>query len=419
MVLVYGKGRSGNAAAELLKKKGIDFLIVDDTDFNENIIDKISEIVVSPGIPFFHRIFKIAKRKNIPVIGEVELAYRYWKGDIVAVTGTDGKSTTTKMIYDFLKEDTENIFIGGNYGKPFSEIVLESENGTAILELSSFQIYSTQKFSPDISVFLNVSSDHLNWHKRFKHYLFSKYRLLKKTKNFAVLNYDNFYTKNVCTEGKKLFFSLKELPKNIEGAYFDGRYLNIRINGKTEKIIEMKNLPIKGIHNIQNILAASLVAKLKGVKKLDLHNRIRSFEPLPYRLEFIGSYKGVEIYNDAKSTTVQSLEMAIKSFLDKKIIVIAGGINKGGDFSTLKKYRNIKKFILIGRDRNQIKSMLAPFFETKTEDNLEKAFYEAALSAEKGDVILFSPGCASFDMFKNYIDRGEKFKGIVKGLING
>ncbi len=418
MLLIYGKGKSGQSAKALAEKKGFEAAVVDDNDFKEKYIEKTSMIVVSPGIPFYHPIYKLAKKKRIPIIGEVEFAYRFWKGKVIAVTGTDGKSTTVKLIYDILKREKEDIFIGGNYGIPFSEIVLERETGTAVLELSSFQIYSTVYFKPDVGVFLNISTDHLDWHRRFLHYLISKYRLFKrqKTENYAVLNFDNRYVFQTKTMAKKMYFSLKPLPGEYEGAFLKDDWIYIRKMDKEEKIVNIKNLPVKGIHFVQNVMASILAVQSQGIRKASIEKGIYEYKPLPFRLEYEGNIKGVEIYNDAKSTTVQSLLMALKSFPDKNVILIAGGINKGGDFSVLKREKNLKKVILIGRDKEKIKKMIQPDINPDLSNSLEEAFNRALYYAEKDDVILFSPACASFDMFKNYIDRGNRFKKIVSGL---
>ncbi len=417
-VLIYGSGKSGQAAFLLAKEKGLSPFIVDDKSFDEKYLSDIDLIVVSPGIPFFHKIFKLAKKKGIEIVGETEFAYRFWKGKVIAVTGTDGKSTTTKLIYDILKRERKDIFIGGNYGIPFSEIVLEKETGTAVLELSSFQIYTLKSFKPDTAVFLNISKDHLDWHKKFSHYMYSKYKLFKlQNENcVAILNFDNSYTRDTKTKGKKLFFSLKELPENYSGIFLKENLICVKKNDKKEELINVEDFPVKGIHFIQNVMAASLVALEEGVSKESIKETVENFESLPYRLEYEGSIKGIDFYNDAKSTTVQSLLMAVRSFPEKNLVVIAGGIDKGGDFSLLKNEKNIKKFILIGRDKEKIGKILSKYFDVDYAASLEEAVKKSITYAEKDDVVLFSPACASFDMFKNYIDRGEKFKRIIKGL---
>ncbi len=419
-VLIYGKGLSGEAAARLCEKKGLNYKLVEDKDFTEETLNEIDIVVVSPGIPFFHPIFKLCKRRKIPVISEIDFASFFWEGKVIAITGTDGKSTTTKIVYDILRLYKKDVFIGGNYGIPFSDIVIEKNRGIAVLELSSFQIYSTKFLKPDTGVFLNISEDHLNWHKKFRHYLYSKIRLFKNLNrnSLAVINKDDFFSSCITTEGKKVYFSLKALEENEEGIFLRDGFLWIKKGKNVEKFLDVKEIPVAGIHNIQNVMAATLVCLNEGLSKDKIVKGIKSFEPLPYRLEYKGKVKGVDVYNDAKSTTVQSLKMAVKSFPEKKVIVIAGGINKGGDFSILKEEKNIKGFVLIGKDKESIKNMVESYFHVKTADSLEEALKKALLIAEKDDVIVFSPGCASFDMFKNYIDRGESFNKVLKGFLN-
>jgi UDP-N-acetylmuramoylalanine--D-glutamate ligase len=418
MLLIYGKGKTGEGVKNLADKLGIESVLVDDTDFKEEYLKKTSKIVVSPGIPFYHKIYKLAKKYKIDIEGEIEFANRYFNGDIIAITGTDGKSTTTKLIHHII--GNERASIGGNYGIPFSEIVLEEPNKDVVLELSSFQIYSTKSLKPKIAVLLNISTDHLDWHRRICHYKLSKYKLFKNMEktDFAVINYDDKNIDNFKTKAKKYFFSLNELPENLEGSYLKNNKIIVSISGNKKEIKIPKHM--KGIHNIQNMLASSLVAYLYGINPQIIEKKLATFEPLPFRMEYIGSIKGIDFYNDAKSTTIQSLKMALKSFNSKNIYLIAGGINKGGDFSELKELisQNVKKAILIGRDKEEIKKMIEGSTEIELKNSLKEAVTDAFMSAKEGDIILFSPACASFDMFKNYIDRGQQFNKIFSELKN-
>ncbi|WP_457641779.1 UDP-N-acetylmuramoyl-L-alanine--D-glutamate ligase [Persephonella sp.] len=420
MILIYGKGKSGNAVARLLEKKNIDYKITDDKDFKPSDLKNINEIVVSPGIPFFHPVFKLAREKRIPIIGEVELAYKFFKGKVIAITGTDGKSTTAKLIHHLI--GNEKAQIGGNYGTPFSELILKSSRKTTVLELSSFQIYSLKNFKPEIAVFLNFSTDHLDWHRKLCHYKLSKYKLFRNQteKDITILNYDDTVVKNCTTRGRKYYFSLKKLPRNVYGAYFEKNKIILKIkNQKME--IDSSVIPLKGLHNIQNAMAAVLTAYFYGIKFEIIKERLKTFEPLPHRMEYIETINGIQFYNDAKATTVQAVKKALQSFNGKKIVLITGGINKGGDFSVLKDElkKNVKKVFIIGKDKEQIFSMIKDYTSCEKVDTLESAVNHAYLTAEKGDVILLSPGCASFDMFKNYKDRGDRFKNLVKELKNG
>ncbi|MCX7760478.1 MAG: UDP-N-acetylmuramoyl-L-alanine--D-glutamate ligase [Hydrogenothermaceae bacterium] len=423
MVVVFGKGKTGEAVKRFLDSKGIENILIDDKD-RFKLDRKVEEIVISPGVPFFHNIYKEAKKLAIPVISEIELADRFYKGKKIAITGTDGKTTTTSIIYHILK-DIPNTFVGGNYGIPFVDIVDKTdENSTVVLELSSFQLYSCKNFKPEIAVVLNISKDHLDWHKKMSHYILSKYKITKNQtdKDFLILNYDDPIVRDFSSKADKYYFSTEQIPENLKGIYMKD-YKKSDINTATfvlqiDKKIEFTvNTKLVGLHNIQNIMASILATYLYGLKIEDIIEKIESFEPLPHRIEFVKEIQGVKFYNDSKATTVQAVKRALESF-DKGIILILGGINKGGDFSILGNIlkERVKKVYIIGRDKDQIESMIKPFCETEKVDSLEEAVKKSFKSAENGDTVLLSPGCASFDMFKSYADRGNQFKDIVRKL---
>lgn len=424
MILIYGKGKTGEAVKRFLDDIGKDSVVVDDRDSITNL-DGVELIVVSPGVPFYHDIYKKATLRKIPIISEIEFADRYFKGKKIAITGTDGKTTTTSLIYHILNGEKE-AYIGGNYGIPFVDIVSRaSKNSVAVLELSSFQLYSTKNFKPDIAVFLNISKDHLDWHKKFCHYLFSK---LKITKNQTeddklILNYDDEIVSKTNSKADKYYFSLKKLPQDKKGIYLldykrqeDISIIKAVLQENQERIFTIETKLI-GMHNVQNIMAAFLAVYLYGLDIEYILEKIKTFEPLPHRIEFVREINGVRFYNDSKATTVQAVMRALESF-DGKIILILGGINKGGDFSILGKTlkEKVKKVFLIGKSKDEIEDMIKEFCVTEKVDKLEDAVKGAYKIAEKSDTVLLSPGCASFDMFKSYADRGEKFKEIVKQL---
>ncbi|MEZ0323294.1 MAG: UDP-N-acetylmuramoyl-L-alanine--D-glutamate ligase [Hydrogenothermaceae bacterium] len=423
MIVIFGKGKTGESVKRFLDSKGIDKIIIDDKD-RFKLDNTVKEIVISPGVPFFHRIYKEAKKLNIPVISEIELADRFYKGKKIAITGTDGKTTTTSLIYHILK-DIQNTFVGGNYGIPFIDIVDKTDkDSTVVLELSSFQLYSCKNFRPDIAIVLNISKDHLDWHKKMCHYILSKYKITKNQtyKDFLILNYDDHIVRNFQSKADKYYFSIKEIPKNLKGIYLkDHKKSDINtatfILQDNKKVEFTINTKLVGLHNIQNIMASILATYLYGLKIEDIIKKIETFESLPHRIEFITEIQGVKFYNDSKATTVQAVMRALESF-DKGIFLILGGINKGGDFSILKNLLKdrVKKVFIIGRDREEIESMIKPFCETEKVNSLEEATKKSFESAEKGDVVLLSPGCASFDMFKSYVDRGNQFKDIVRKL---
>jgi UDP-N-acetylmuramoylalanine--D-glutamate ligase len=425
MILIYGKGKTGESLKNLSDFLEIPSKIIDDSEFFSNFnLKNYEKVVISPGIPFYHPIFKESKKNSIQIEGEIEFGYKFFNGKIISITGTDGKSTTTKMIYQILKSKNENVFIGGNYGIPFSEIILKVlkdkiQNPTVVLELSSFQIYSTKKFKPDVAVFLNFSEDHIDWHRKKKHYFLSKQKLFKNLdeNSLAVLNYDDKVVRSIKTNAAKYFFSLHILPENLEGIYLRGNDILLRMNNKEKNLFKTDILNLRGTHNIQNMLASILVGILNKIPVEKIKKSIEEFKGLPHRLEFVGEINGITFYNDSKATTVQSVEKAVLSF-DKNVILISGGINKGGDFSKLNPIlkEKVKKVFLIGKDKEEIKNMIKGSTEVELTDTLEESIYKAFSKANKQDIILFSPGCSSFDMFKNYEDRGNSFKEIVNKL---
>lgn len=395
MKLIYGKGCTGQALVDFCEENGIDYFLMDDNDFSLSVLEKVDEIIVSPGVPFYADIYKLARKRRIPIIGEIEFAYRYKKGKIIAITGTDGKSTTTKLVYDILKNFNDNTFIGGNYGIPFISFVDKlTESSITVLELSSFQIYSTRTFRPHIAVILNIDIDHLNWHKKLKHYVYSKLRITRNQthEDYLIIN------------------------KNLKNLHFNTKAKIIEINIKETEILNLEKVKLKGKHNLENISVAIQISKIFNLELEKVKEVIENFSPLEHRLEFLGTFNGVKIYNDAKSTTVQATRKAIEA-MDSPVILIAGGIDKGGNFKDLRNSLNkkAKLVILIGRDKEKIKKDIN-FKNTVFANTLEEALNIAIKHSEKKDTILFSPGCASFDMFKNYIDRGNQFKNLVNKL---
>ncbi len=419
-ILIYGKGKTGEAVKKFCDKNKIQNIITDDKSYSENLIKNVDTVVVSPGIPFYHRIFKDAKRYKKEIIGEVELAYRFLnkKNKIIAITGTDGKSTTTKLTAHFLSSKY-NTYICGNYGIPFIEVIEKANKnpGFIVIELSSFQIYSTKTFKADVGVFLNFSKDHLDWHKKLSHYFLSKEKLFKNLSkdSIALLNADDKCIKNTKTHAKKIFFSQKNPKADI---FIENKHIKIKLRNTIFRF-KNTNKNLIGTHNTENIAISSTIALFYSINSQEIQKLIETFEPLPYRLEFVRQINGISFYNDSKSTTVQSLQKAVESF-DKKIILIIGGINKGGDFSILKPIlsKKVKKIYLIGKSKHEIKKMIEGCCKLELTDTLEDAVISAYRYAETGDIILLSPGCASFDMFKNYKERGEAFKKAVFS-ING
>ncbi len=412
-VLIWGRGISGKACAELLKSKGIEFFIGDDNDSTDprDYLDIVDTVVLSPGIPPRHPIWRLAQEKEIEVVGELELAWRFFEGKAIAITGTDGKSTTTHITYLILKRFFDNVEEGGNIGIPFSSVVLKNPKSLAVLEISSFQGKTLKTFKPFIGAFLNFSPDHLDWHINVDDYLHSKYNIFAKQdfQDTLILNANQEEVKNTPSEAKKVFFCESCQLRIYKGV---GLYEDIELFDATK-------LKIQGRHNYYNALVASYIAYSLGVDVSTIQDVLYTFEGLPYRMEFLGEYDGVKVYNDSKSTTPNAMKAALESMPDGKVILIAGGKDKGLDFSFLRDLvkSKVKLAFLIGEARQKIREEWKNIVPIELKDTLEEAVKESFEKANYGDILLFSPGCASFDMFQDYKERGEAFKKLVQDMV--
>lgn len=440
-VTVVGLAKSGMAAALLLKKLGARVWATDSGDSEslretkglleaegikvelgrhtrEFIKDK-GLVVISPGVPEDSQVLKWAAEYKVPVIGEIELGYICSKAPIVAVTGTNGKSTTTTLIGEILKKGGKRAVVCGNIGNPFcGEIAKVKKNSVVVLEVSSFQLESIKSFKPHVAVALNISQNHFDRHPDLPAYIGAKSRIFKNQDkgDWAVLNYDDPLVKKLKakTRAKILFFSRKN-KKAL--AFFENGSVFIGQGKKTQKICSVSELKIKGAHNIENVLACLCVASIFGITPKKIKEALVGFKGLEHRFEHVATVRGVEFINDSKGTTVLATIMAIES-CEKPIVLIAGGHDKGSDFGKARQVvgAKVKKLVLIGEAREKIKDHLigaAPcIFAETMKDAVKKAFFES----EEGDCVLLSPMCASFDMFRNFEERGRVFKEIVRTL---
>ncbi len=383
---------------------------------SKEILDnyKIDKIIVSPGVPLNIPILEYAREKKIDCIGDIELFYGFFPENYyIGITGTDGKTTTTTLVYELIKTE-KNALLGGNIGIPVFDLYSKVKRDSFIvLELSSFQLEAIKNFRPNIALFLNLAEDHLDRYSSMEEYLMAKKRIfLNQTNNdYAIINYDSPYYEKIIegVKSKILTFSTKSEKATIY-------YKNNMIYYEGKLFINREEIFIKGIHNVENSMAAILAAKICNISDDSIKNVLRNFKGVEHRLEFIRNINGVDYYNDSKSTTVNSLEKALLSFY-KPIILIAGGRDKGLDFTKIRElvHKKVKCLILIGEAKEKIKNELE-FDNTFFENSLENAVKLAKEKAKEGDVILLSPGCASFDMFKNYEERGKVFKDIVNSL---
>lgn len=387
----------------------------------ENVnLDNIEIIITSPGVPLTNPIIQEAVKRKIEVIGDIELFYRL-RPDItyIAITGTDGKTTTTNLTYKVLNSYLPNTFIGGNVGIPIFSLY-EKNIKNLVLEVSSFQIDTTTIFKPRIGVITNIAKDHLDRYNSFEDYIKSKFALFKNStsQDIVILNKSLISLYDVSKiVGEKIFFSAYRGKENFsdEEVYLDGCW--VCMNG--ERIIDTNKVKLLGKHNIENIMVAVAVGMKMGVPRELIQEVIYSFEPLPHRMEFVAEIDGVRYINDSKATTINAMVSAIKS-LDNPIILIVGGLDKGMDFSeaieTIKS--KVKYVIAIGNTKEMIFSSLIGngFDKCYKASSLEEAIIKAKEVSSSGDIVLFSPAYASFDMFKNYEHRGECFKNIVLSM---
>ena len=406
--LILGKGVSGRGAATLLKSIGFSFDFYQDGDPFPDL-SVFDFAVKSPGFSINHKILRYLRAKKVPTLGEIELAFRFSRGKIVSVTGTNGKSTTTAIIHNSLKTNGYKTFIGGNFGVPFSEFALKTESDTtSVIELSSFQIEDIRSYRSEVSVILNITPDHMNRYRNLKEYALAKIKLIKHS-DVTVLNRDDKLLKGLKGENL-LFFSRKEKAD----VYIKNGSIVVNVRGKSE--IPVGELPLKGVHNLENYMAAAAVLSLLGLTEEEIVKGFKSFKGLPHRTEPVETVSGVRFINDSKSTNPDSMKKALESF--ESVILIAGGSDKGLDFSHLKELfkERVKAAVFIGETGELLTETFKETTLTVRADSMEEAVRKAFELSEKGDTVLLSPGCASFDMFKNFEERGEAFKQAVLKL---
>ena len=385
---------------------------------SSEILDEIDLIILSPGVPLKSNLMKEAINKEIEIISEIEFAYNIRpKINYIAITGTDGKTTTATLTHKIISASKKARLLG-NVGNTFSKDVLFiDENETVILELSSFQLETIDKFKPNISVLLNIADDHLDRYSDINEYFDAKKNIYKnqKSDDKLILNMDNEYTASLIenvNNASILTYSTKNKNATI---YLDDDD-NIYYYG--ELLFSIKERVIIGSHNRENILVSTLIALKENIETNIIKHQVNAFKGLPHRMEIVRSINGVTFINDSKATSLSSVLASIKSF-NKNIILIMGGQNKGIDFRPiLDDIKNkVKVLILIGEARHELEKML-PYEKSKIIENFDEAFNYAYSLSEEGDTVLLSPGCTSFDSFKNYEERGNYFKTLVNSLKN-
>lgn len=442
--LVCGMAKSGVSAAELLKRKGANVTLQDlKTEDKldkatveylkeigvelflgnnpDEILDKFSLMVMSPGIPMDLPFVEAAKAKGIEVIGEMELACRVGKATIVAITGTNGKTTTTSLAGEIMQNFNGKTYVVGNIGTPYSDYAEEAgEDSVAVAELSSFQLESIDTFHPKVSAVLNITPDHLNRHKTLENYIAAKERVfLNQTeKDYVILNYNDSATLAMAnhTKAQVIYFSLK---KPVNGVYSDENSIYIDCMGYNEKLIDIDELNILGDHNVENAMAAAACCVCAGADLDTIRKTLREFKAVEHRIEYVATVNGVDYYNDSKGTNPDASIKAVLA-MKKPICLIAGGYDKGSSFDEWVSYfeGRVKYTAVIGAVKEQLVASLdkVGFKNYEVADTFEAAFKMCADHASEGDCVLLSPACASWDMFDSYEQRGEIFKELVGNI---
>jgi UDP-N-acetylmuramoylalanine--D-glutamate ligase len=438
-VLVVGLGKSGVASALFLKAHGAR-VTVSDTKPQDELKNEIPAlldqgiavetgghgertfrgqdlIVVSPGVPVDAPLLVQARALGEKVIGEIELAAEFFPGKIIAITGSNGKTTTTTLAGEILAAGGVSTAVGGNIGTPAISLVERATaDTTAVLEVSSFQLETIQKFRPRIAVVLNVTPDHLDRHRTFAAYTDAKARIFEnqQTDDFAVLNADDPTCIEMAARTRAQVFLFSRKREVQQGAYVHQGQVLFRDSKGQREIMLLSEIPLKGAHNVENVLAAVCVGALSGIDPGKIRKAVASFKAVEHRLEYVATIRGVEYYNDSKATNVDATIKALESF-PANIHLILGGKDKGSDYSVLNELlrQRVKRVYTIGAAAGKIESQIKGA-EIVHAETLENAIKRASESAQPGDVVLLAPACASFDQFRSYEHRGKIFKDVVK-----
>ena len=440
-MVILGGGESGVGAAILAKQKGYDVFLFDESslkdgyrnelkqasvvfaekDADEDFILGADEVVKSPGIPDTNDWVRKIRDKGIPVISEIELAYRF-KGDskIIAITGSNGKSTTTALVYHICNTAGLDCALVGNIGYSFAKQVAEDPKPLYVAEISSFQLDDISEFRPDIALLLNITEDHLDrYDYKFENYIKSKFRItMNQTSNdYFIYNEDDevitSYLKLINPLSKLTPLSMKREVK--QGGYIKSEELNINVNSERQTM-SIYDFALKGKHNQFNTMAACVAGATMDIRKEKIREAVQTFQSLEHRMETVATVRGVEFINDSKATNVNSTWYALES-MTKPTILILGGIDKGNDYSLIQELvkEKVKAIVCLGTDNHKIHDAFKGIrmVDTGSAEDAVQACYQLATP---GDVVLLSPACASFDLFKNYEDRGKQFKDAVKNL---
>ncbi|MBQ6889103.1 MAG: UDP-N-acetylmuramoyl-L-alanine--D-glutamate ligase [Lachnospiraceae bacterium] len=444
-VLVVGSGISGIGAVKMLIKQGAYPVLFDENEkitkedieaklegekitevyvhtLPQEVKDSISLVVLSPGVPVDTALCDEFRKKGISIWGEIELGFQAEKGKVIAITGTNGKTTTTTLVGEIMKSRNEEVFVVGNIGNPYTlESDKTSETSVTVGELSSFQLETVENFRPMVSAILNVTPDHLNRHHTMENYAKAKEAIaMNQTKeDTCVLNYDNEYTRAFGERcpAKVVYFS--SCHKLKDGIYLDGEEICIAENGKETRVMNIHDMNLVGICNVENVMAAIGICLNAGVPLSSILNVVRTFKAVEHRIEFVATKRGVDYYNDSKGTNPDAAIQGIKA-MSKKTVLIGGGYDKQNEYDEwIESFDGkVKKLVLIGQTREKIAECAKKhgFTDYCFADTFEEAMQICTDTAKPGEAVLLSPACASWGMFPNYEVRGKIFKDYVNNI---
>lgn len=441
-VLVVGSGKSGIGAARLLGKAGALPVLFDSnekldmTELREKTGDvpgleivlgeldeekkkEIGLVVISPGVPIDAPMLEEYRSKNIPIWGEIELAYAFAQGNVIAITGTNGKTTTTTLVGQIMKAYFDSVYVVGNIGNPYTDIALQTKPETVtVAEISSFQLETVHTFHPRVSAILNITPDHLNRHHTMECYVATKEKVAQNqtAEDTCVLNYEDAYTRefgNRCP-AKLIFFSSRR--KLEEGVYLDGEEIVLSEGGKELRLMNIHDMNLVGMCNVENVMAAIAISRAMNVPMEMILNTIREFKAVEHRIEFVATKNGVDYYNDSKGTNPDAAIQGIRA-MSKPTVLIGGGYDKQSEYDEwIEAFEGkVKAFVLIGQTREKIAECARKHGISNIilADTFEEAFAICVKQAQPGDAVLLSPACASWGMFPNYEVRGKMFKELV------
>lgn len=444
-VLVFGAGISGIGAAGLLEANGADVILYDGNEkldpaslkeqlgekssaavltgkLPQETITSLDMAVLSPGVPTDLPVVLAMKEAGVQVIGEIELAYQFGKGDVLAITGTNGKTTTTSLLGQIMKQAREEVYVVGNIGNPYTAVAGQmTEQAVTVAEISSFQLETIREFRPKVSAILNITPDHLNRHHTMEAYIEAKENIaVNQTEDdFCILNYEDRLLREFGENlrAKVLYFSSQR--KLEEGIFLEDGGIVLCLNGQKETICHVDELQILGTHNHENVMAAAAMAYVYGVSAQTIRKSVLSFGGVEHRIEYVAEKNGVAYYNDSKGTNPDAAIKGIRA-MKRPTVLIGGGYDKDSEYTEwIESFDGkVKKLILLGQTREKIArdAKKCGFTDYVFADSFEEAVHMAVKEAVSGDAVLLSPACASWDMFPSYEVRGDKFKEIVNSL---